>query len=493
MSHRITLPRIGTAQAWRDAARGLLGAGVPPADIAWGDEDAPAGLFDAAPAPPASGAITVPRSFLSLAQSVVWHSDPARFALLYRVLWRSQDAPHLMTDRADADLAALRRMEKNVHRCQHKMKAFVRFRDLGSASDARRSFVAWFEPTHHTVEPTAPFFARRFGDMDWRILTPDVSASFIGGELTFHEGQEKPPLPEDASEELWTTYFRNIFNPARLKVKAMQSEMPKKYWKNMPEAAAIPELIASAPARVRAMNEAAPTLPPLRAGKVEKQLAAFGSRWSGSRDELSAQISACTRCPLYCMATQAVPGEGPSQAALMIVGEQPGDQEDLQGRPFVGPAGQLFDRLAGEVDFARTTAFVTNAVKHFKFKPQGRRRLHQRPNTSEIDQCKWWLDAERATVQPKVILAMGATAATALTGDGRGIGTRRGRVSTLEDGTALILTYHPSYMLRLRDTDQRAQAEEAFRQDLALAHRLSRSISTERPVEEDGAPMRRAH
>ena len=475
------MPLIGTAQAWRDAARALIIANVSPEDVAWEDDGSSPGLWDTAPPAGNQTTLKVPQSFISLANSVVWHSDPTRFAILYRVLWRLRDTPHLMTDRADADLAALRRMEKNVHRCQHKMKAFVRFRDVGELGAARRSFTAWFEPTHHTVEPTAPFFARRFGDMDWRIITPSVSASFVNGQIAFSAGQPKPTLPEDASEQLWITYFRNIFNPARLKVKAMQSEMPKKYWKNMPEAAAIPDLIATAPGRVREMNHAAPTMPPLRAARVQRQVAALGTAWSGSPDDLAAAIAACTRCNLHCNATQAVPGEGPPDASLMIVGEQPGDLEDLAGRPLVGPAGQLFDELAREAGVERDKAYVTNAVKHFKFTPRGRRRIHQRPSTSEVQHCKWWLDAERAAVKPKVILAMGSTAALALTGNGSDLTRRRGMAQMLDDGTHLVLTFHPSYLLRLRDPARRGAATRDVRRDLALVNRLSRQRITPCP------------
>ena len=375
----VTLPRIGTAQAWRDAARGFLSAGIPPEEITWGDSTTEAGLFEA-PAPhPALGTVTVPRSFVSMANTVVWHSDPSRFARLYAFLWRLRDAPHLMTDRGDAQLAKLRAMEKNVRRCQHKMKAFVRFREIGQPGDARRSFAAWFEPTHHTIEPTAQFFARRFADMDWRILTPDISVFFEEGDLRFSEDHPKPDLPADASEALWVTYFRNIFNPARLKVQAMQSEMPKKYWKNMPEAAAIPDLIASAPAKARQMALAAPTLPPTRIAAIQAQQAAHESVWDGPPGSLGSAIAGCTRCPLHKTATQAVPGEGPQNARLMIVGEQPGDREDLIGRPLIGPAGQLFDRVAADVGLDRKHVFITNAVKHFKFVPRGRKRIHQRP------------------------------------------------------------------------------------------------------------------
>ena len=474
--HHVVIPEIGAAKAWRDAARGFLATGTPPDRILWGDMSSGADLFAQVAPVPRPGTATVPRSFVEMANKVVWHRDPERFARLYAFLWRLRDAPALMGDRGDADLARLRQMEKNVRRCQHKMKAFVRFREIGEASAPRRSFAAWFEPTHHTVEPTATFFARRFGDMDWRILTPHVCANFEGGKLSFTKGQSKPDLPEDASEELWITYFRNIFNPARLKISAMQSEMPKKYWKNLPEAASIAELIAGAPARAREMAENAPSLPPKRMAQVQAQLDRHHSAWEGPTDALPAAISACTRCPLHCAATQAVLGKGPVDAKLMIVGEQPGDQEDLQGRPFVGPAGQLFDKLASEAGLERERVYLTNAVKHFKFRPQGRRRIHQRPNSNEIEQCKWWLDAERTQVKPRLIVAMGATAAQALTGRGDAILARRGTVEHTPDGTPVLITLHPSYVLRIPDPAGKAEAAKLLTEDLKSA--LARTCQT---------------
>ena len=472
----VTLPRIGTATAWRDAARGFLSDGIPPDQVTWGDSSTPAGLFDDhCPTPPA-GAVTVPKSFVAMANTVVWHSDPERFARLYAFLWRLKDQPALMQDRGDTDLAKLRMLEKNVRRCQHKMKAFVRFRDIGVTPEGRRSFAAWFEPSHHTMEPTATFFMRRFADMDWRIITPDVSALFENGTLRFALDQLRPDLPDDASEGLWVTYFRNIFNPARLKVQAMQSEMPKKYWKNMPEAAAIPDLIANAPARARAMAEAAPTLPPIRAAAAQAQQAALTSVWEGAADALEHDIATCTRCPLHQKATQAVAGEGPQDAALMIVGEQPGDLEDLQGRPFVGPAGQLFDDVARRAGLDRSRAFVTNAVKHFKFIPRGRKRIHQRPDAGEVSHCRWWLQAEVARTRPQLIVALGATAAEALTGSGRDLMQRRGTVEKGVDGVPVLITMHPAYLLRIPDATRRAEAVEWLQNDLSIAAEFTRYV-----------------
>ncbi|WP_298492446.1 UdgX family uracil-DNA binding protein [uncultured Maritimibacter sp.] len=463
----VDIPKIGSFEAWRDAARALLVARVPPEEVTWSHGEAGADLFaDNAPLPQGEGAVTVPKDFLPLARLAVWHRDPERFARLYTLLWRVQTEKRLMGDRGDPLVARLNAMAKEVGRDKHKMTAFVRFRELGDPGAARRQFAAWFEPTHFIAEPTAPFFAKRFGDMEWSIFTPDLTVHF-DGDLRFEPGVVKPPFPEDATEELWRTYFRNIFNPARLMPKAMQSEMPKKYWKNMPEAALIPELIATAPARARAMAEAMPTIAPARAAKVGASLREAQALRAAGQDALETALAGCRRCPLWENATQPVPGEGPLDAPLMFVGEQPGDQEDLMGRPFVGPAGRLFDDTLNEVGIDRDKAYVTNAVKHFKFVPRGKRRLHQNPNRDEIEHCKWWLGIERERVQPDLIVAMGGTALESLTGSRKNLLKRRGQVEACDDGTPLFVTVHPSFLLRIPDRVRQNEERARFREDLA--------------------------
>jgi DNA polymerase len=474
--HEVALPRIGTDIAWRDAARRLLAAQVPPGEVLW--------LYDAPPQddlfgeagtlPTAVTPVTVPKSFIEMARTVVWHADPERFARLYALLWRLRRQPTLMSDRGDADLAHLRGMEKNVRRCAHKMKAFVRFRDLDTGGN-RRAFAAWFEPTHHTVEPTAPFFAKRFGDMDWIIVTPDVTARFEAGKLGFAPGQSKPDLPEDAAEALWGTYFCNIFNPARLKVNAMTSEMPRKYWKNLPEAQYIPDLIAGAERRAREMAEAAPTLPPMRAERITQRLQSDRQQEPPlpaiqSLADLRARADEENRT-IPDGYGRIILGEGPQDAQLLIVGEQPGDIEDQQGRPFVGPAGQLFDRIAAEAGLERQSAYITNAVKRFKFTPRGKRRIHQSPGTSDIEHARWWIAREIELVRPKLILAMGGTAAEMLTGTRAGILKRRGQVERTDCGLVL-LTIHPAYILRLPDKRAQDAATDNYRTDIVNAVRL---------------------
>lgn len=476
----IRITEIGTAASWREAARCCLSNDIPPQDIAWRYGEATPDLFAGkSSAPPPARRVSVPKSFVDLADTVVWHRDPERFALLYSVLWRLAAQPDLISDQGDAALSKLRAMAKAVHRCQHKMKAFVRFREITSDGASRRSFAAWFEPTHFTIEPTAPFFVRRFGDMDWRIVSPDRSAIFSNGVLKFDAGLAKPPLPDDATETLWATYFQSIFNPARVKIKAMQAEMPKKYWRNLPEARFIPEMIAQAENREREMRNAAPTNPPARTAIIKNRICA-ARRVHPPHDSLEALRAAahrCDRCPLHRHATQIVMGEGPRNASLMFVGEQPGDHEDLAGRPFVGPAGQVFDDACRAAGIDRNSVFVTNAVKHFKFLPRGKRRLHQRPNAGEISHCKWWLDAERKLVRPRLIVAMGATAAEALTGSGKRLLERRGQIERTEDGYPAVITVHPSYILRLRDRRKQAAETARFRRDLEFALKSQDIIS----------------
>jgi len=188
--------------------------------------------------------------------------------------------------------------------------------------------------------------------------------------------------------------------------------------------------------------------------------------------ELRVAEGTCTRCPLYKDATQVVPGEGPNEAKFMLVGEQPGDSEDVAGRPFVGPAGRILDSALVDAGIPREATFVTNAVKHFKHEMRGKRRLHKRPNAYEIERCKWWNDLERRIVKPQVVVALGATAARSMLGRPVTISTVRGRPIDLPDGTRLVITIHPSALLRTEDeADRRAKYQELV-SDLQAAARL---------------------
>lgn len=187
---------------------------------------------------------------------------------------------------------------------------------------------------------------------------------------------------------------------------------------------------------------------------------------------LRAAEADCTRCPLYRHATQVVPGEGPAKARIMMIGEQPGDQEDKQGHPFVGPAGGVLEKALDDAGIARDEVFITNAVKHFKFEPRGKHRLHKRPNAYEIDRCHWWLDFERKLVKPQILVALGATAVRSVSGRPLAINKIRGRVIELPGGGRMLATIHPSYILRIDDeADKRAQYK-AFVGDLQVCAKV---------------------
>lgn len=251
--------------SWRAVARRLLTEGVPPGQVIW---DREASLFSGLGEEirtyetPRRGSATVPKAFVELARSVACHRDPARWALLYRILYRiSRGRERSLTSiSSDPDIARARTMAKNVRREIHKMHAFVRFRKVGETDTGREEFVAWFEPDHFIVEAAAPFFRKRFANMDWAILTPKGCVQWDGNELAFGEGIERDPFSgSDSMEEAWRTYYRSIFNPARLKTKAMQAEMPKRYWKNLPEADLIEDLVRHGRYRTQDMIETPPS------------------------------------------------------------------------------------------------------------------------------------------------------------------------------------------------------------------------------------------
>ena len=190
-------------------------------------------------------------------------------------------------------------------------------------------------------------------------------------------------------------------------------------------------------------------------------------------DGLADLVQGCRRCDLWKDATQGVPGEGPAHARLMLVGEQPGDQEDLRGRPFVGPAGEVLDRALRQAGTDRAQLYVTNAVKHFKHEMRGKRRLHKTPDRGEVTACRWWLDTERRLIRPRVILALGATAALAVTGKPVPIMKTRGQALQLDDQAQAMVTVHPSYLLRIPDAKAKAEGFEMFVADLRAAAKLA--------------------
>jgi DNA polymerase len=460
-AHRVTLQAPDDFEGWRDAARDLAEAAVPANAVVWQVEGREADLFGSDAKQPPGSSFPVPRSFVDLAKDVVCHSDPERFALLYALLLCLKANRHALDDEADALVRRVQALAKEVRRDIHKMHAFVRFREL----DGR--FVAFFEPEHHVVRRGASFFVDRFTNMCWSILTPELSIHWDGERLQEGPGATRAEAPSgDPLEETWRTYYASIFNPARLKVGAMLKEMPKKYWRNMPETSLVQPLIAGARARELEMIDRSVAKEGLQHALDAERRIEPGGNLRASWEALLKEARKCTRCDLYKFGTQTVFGEGPLDAKIMFVGEQPGDQEDLEGRPFVGPAGQIFDAALEKAGIDRSTVYVTNAVKHFKFVLRGKRRIHNKPDAGEIEACRWWLDQERELIRPPVTVALGATAARSLIGKTVTISRAREAPLTLADGSECWVTVHPSFLLRIPEPDRKREERALFVRDL---------------------------
>ncbi|PXW63748.1 DNA polymerase [Methylobacterium sp. B4] len=463
--HVVSLAPGADLAGFRAAARRLIAANAPPETVVWQTE-APS-LFGTDTALAEAPPLALPRAVTEMITMVVPHRDPERYGLLYALIWRVvQGERALMEVASDPLVHRLHRMRKAIGRDLHKMHAFLRFRRMPGKGPER--FVAWFEPDHHILGAAAPFFVDRFRGLTWSILTPEGSVHW-NGALTFGPPGRREDVPEgDGFEAGWRDYYESTFNPARLNLDAMRAEMPRKYWRNMPETAAIPALVRAASARAQAMIEKEPTMPVKR--DPVRAVAKMAQDEPDSLEALNAVIARSE--PLVPGATQAVLGEGPVGARIAFVGEQPGDQEDRQGRPFVGPAGQLLSRALEEAGIDRREAYLTNAVKHFKFTLRGKRRIHEKPTAGEVSHYRWWLDRELDFVGPKLVVALGATAVLALTGKQIPITRARGPAD-FHKGFEGFITVHPSYLLRLPDEEAKAMAYQAFVEDLRRANALA--------------------
>lgn len=462
----------GSFAGWRRVARKLLEQDIAPHEISWQTEPLSNDLFataDAQPLETASSTIRVPRQLADLLNLAACYRHPQRWALLYRVLWRVIRGDQAAMLAGDEDGSELHRWAKAVRREIHHLHAFLRFKQRGEHA-GNPHYVAWHEPAHDVLALAAPHFCNRMGNTSWLIATPEAAALWDGKTLTL-----EAPCPtglealakqqRDDGERLWMAYYASTFNPARANPKVMTGHMPRRFWKDLPEGPLIPTLLSEArtgtqrTAQAKSVSEQTGKTVPVSAAEVLPVR------------EQPSTLETCRRCPLWQRATQAVPGEGPLNARLFLIGEQPGDQEDLQGRPFIGPAGQVLDRAIREAGLQRESLYLTNAVKHFKWTPQGRRRKHVTP-TVEIAPCRHWLENELDTIKPDVIVALGATALESLMHRKPGsLSEYMGRVTQWQ-GRWLIVTYHPSYVLRVPEEARQRQAQAALTAALVQARQL---------------------
>jgi DNA polymerase len=473
-SVRVVLDRAWDFREWRQAARRLLERDVEPARVEWHDAQASQAAIsctdvavlrddseavpDAGPAPIDAGGTPWPLEFMTIARRVLCHRDAGRHALLYRLAWRLRREPRLLDLAADADVARLQAMDREVRRAAHKMKAFVRFRRRPDAE----VYVAWFDPGHPLLHALARFFVGRFASMRWVIVTPDASASWDGERLAFGPGSPRPAHPHaDPCEDLWLTYYASIFNPARLKLRAMQREMPRRYWRDLPEAVLIPALTAGAARRTAAMLQA----------DASQELRDAAAR-CGSLESLAAAVRACRACPLGCHGTPAVPGAGPSGARVMLVGGQPDDADERAGQPFAGAVGAVLQQSLAAAGIRRDDVYATHAVKHLAWQERRGRRLPSTADRRSLEHCAGWLQRERALVEPAVIVALGPTAARALLGHEAGGAAAAKPPSTNAHETpagTVIATLDPAQVLREADPAARRAAQSTLVAALRLA------------------------
>ncbi|SAK45206.1 phage SPO1 DNA polymerase-related protein [Caballeronia glebae] len=459
--------------AWRAAALDALAQNLAPESIDWRTSQAEPALFNetAALAPPKAADaphIRVSRELASLLKDAAHFRDARRWSFLYRVLWRWAQGDRSVASPADEDGARLYKMAKAVRRAQHDMIAYVRFRQR-DASLGAPEFVAWYEPDHDVLAWGAEHFAARMGRSTWLIATPDGAAMFDGERLRLERGRalasDHANVAPDAAEALWMTYYRSIFNPARLNESALEQHMPVRFWKGLPEGALIPKLVSDARGGARRVAQAQSV------GALGGKAVQVDAREAQPERDAPTSLDTCRRCDLWRNATQAVRGAGPSDARIMLLGEQPGDQEDLKGEPFVGPAGQLLQDAMQRAGVAREQVYLTNAVKHFKWEPRGKRRLHKTPAQQEVEACSYWLEQELHDVGAKVIVTLGATALAALLGRRATLSAHVGRVVPYLD-KLVVATYHPSYALRQNDEAARERTVAAIVAALELASSL---------------------
>ncbi len=431
---RIVLARDTDWDGWRAATRAHVLAGTPPEALAWSIG------AQAEPLPEASGSFGVPRALVALAAQAIQARDPGRFDLLYRLVWRAQAGEPVLEQPDDAELTRAHRLALAVRAEAHRMRTHLRYLALADpAPDPGPTlYLGWYAPAHFVLEANAQLLARRFAAMRLAILTPEASAYWDGAALRFGPGLDPALVADDAAlAAQWRDYGPDILAASR-------------------------GFTAIPPAEALDEDPRPPDRPPI--GPV-----VLPSPRDPALVAAAAEAAACRRCPLGAPATQTVFGEGPAGAPLLLIGEQPGDQEDVIGRPFVGPAGQILDRALEAAGIDRRSIYITNAVKHFKFTPRGTRRIHQTPEAPEIQVCRFWLDVERVQQRPSLTVLMGATAARAVLGRPVTIGRERGRPFRLPDGGNGFITVHPSFLLRVPDAASRAREYAAFVADLRAA------------------------
>ncbi len=435
---RIALHHETDWDGWRAATRELALADISPEQVHWRIDP----VHPHKPGAAEGGSFAISRTFIGLAAQAIQARDPERFDLLYRLVWRLRSGERVLEDTADPGGLRARGLALAVRAEQHRMRSQLRY--LPVENDRR--YLGWYRPAHFVLEANAQLLRQRFGELTVSVLTPDGSAHWDANGLRFGPGVDPAAAADDAAlVAYWRAYGAELLEASRPGTSIPEAE---------------PLIDEPWPPDRPALG---PVVLPMGAD-------------AGIETALH-EAADCRRCHLWEPATQTVFGEGPAHARVMFIGEQPGDQEDIIGRPFVGPAGLILDRALLEAGIDRRTAYVTNAVKHFKFTPRGKRRIHQTPETPEIQACRFWLDVERVRLAPKLVVLLGGTAARAVLGRAVTIGRERGRPIKLSDTETAFVTVHPSFLLRVPDEDAKRREYRAFVEDLKKVAQLAGQLA----------------
>ena len=454
-----------TFNTWRSHARNLLEEKIHYNDVIWQASNS-GSFFDCTDVSTGknSSSIKIPREFMEEAYFVSAFKDDSTWSLLYKLAYRIIFSDrNLMSMALDDDVLDFQRRKKLVSRDLHKMKAFVRFKEI--KKDDESIYMAWHRPDHRVLKFSAPFFTDRFNGMNWAIFTEEESMSWINNKLEFGPGiSQREAEAFDSTEELWKTYYASIFNPGRIKIKMMKSELPVRHWKTLPEAELIDQLIAEAPARLDAFYE---SQRPSALQWVPKGLT------EATLSELRTALPNCNACGNCARATAPVFGSGPKTARIVFVGEQPGLEEDLSGTPFIGPAGQLLNEVLEIAGILRSEVYLTNAVKAFKWSEQNGMRKHVTPSASDIAACRPWLKSELDLIRPQILVCLGASAAQSVFGKMMKIGESYGKIFQTSFSDKTIILNHPSAILRMQNPEDKERLYNQFVGDILALKDLS--------------------
>lgn len=433
-------------EEWRNLSRSLLQERIHFNEIDWAGSDA-FSFHEKYIIKKSDVVVPVPKEFMRAAMIVSAFRDDSNWSLLYRLAYRlAYENKELLNDPLDSDILELNRRHKLVTRDMHKMKAFVRFREVIIENETH--YFSWHRPDHKIVRLIAAFFRDRFNGMNWTIMTDDECVSWDKNELTFTEGVPRSSLPEDEAEDLWKTYYSSVFNPGRIKEKAMKKEMPVRYWKTLPESELISSLMKEAPDRLEKFYD-------------DQREAGTGS-----------VLEKCRACGICSHSSGPVAGVGPKNARVMIVGEQPGDEEDKTGLPFQGPSGALLDDVLKKSGFKREDIYVTNAVKGFKHVIINSFRKHRTASSAEVAACRSWLKEELKTVQPELVICLGRIPAQSLFGKLLKMSDVRGKVLSSPLAPRVVILPHPATILRA-DPEAQKELRENYLKDFLEIRALS--------------------